>query len=103
MPKIRIQHFTKNNSLIGEPVFIESSYIPRVGELLDSSNILDRSTNNIYIVTGLVHRITEEGLLPCITVQNWYRGLRSELLEEFGWLPQTSDTICAYDEDVYFD
>ncbi|MCL1137946.1 hypothetical protein [Shewanella pneumatophori] len=103
MPKIRIQHFTKTNSLIGDPVFIESEYVPRVGELLDSGHLYEQELNNIFIVTGVVHRVTSEGLMPCITAKNWYKGLRAELLEEFGWLPQTMDTNFGYDEDFYYD
>ncbi len=35
--------------------------------------------------------------------KNWYKDLRAELLEKFGWLPQTMDTNLGNDEEFYYD
>ncbi|WP_346839924.1 hypothetical protein [Microbulbifer sp. SAOS-129_SWC] len=103
MPKVRIQHFTKTGSLIGDPLFIESHYTPRVGELIDSGHLLGLESKSMFIITGVVHRATPDGLQPCISAKEWYKGLRTEVLEDFGWLPQSAETNLGYDEDYYFD
>ena len=103
MPKIRVQLQTKNYAHIGDPYSFNTEYVPRVGELIDMEHVLGNSSNSIFIVRSVVSVITEnEGLLPHLVATEWYKGLRSEVLAEYGWLPQTSETHKSYDEDQIF-
>lgn len=102
MTKVKIQFVTKNHTLIGEPVEIETDYVPRIGELLDSEAVL-RESNTTFIVTSIINKVTPSGIIPFITAQNWYKGLRAELLEQYGWLPQSEHTLISYDEDNYYE
>ncbi|KPA53454.1 hypothetical protein VT25_06280 [Photobacterium leiognathi subsp. mandapamensis] len=102
MTKVKIQFVSKNHALIGEPIVITTDYVPRVGELLDSEAVLKES-NTTFIVTSIINKVTPSGIIPFITAQNWYKGLRAELLEQYGWLPQTEHTLKSYDEDNYYE
>jgi hypothetical protein len=103
MPTIKIQLKTKNYSHIGDPYSFNTDYVPRVGELLDMTHVLGNKMNSIFIVRSVISVLKEnEGLVPHLVATEWYKGLRSEVLEEFGWLPQSPDTIKSYDEDQIF-
>jgi hypothetical protein len=103
MPKIRIQLKTKNYAYMGDPYSFDTDYVPRVGELIDMAHVLGDKDNAMFIVRSVVSVITErEGLVPHLLATEWYKGLRSEVLEEYGWLPQSQDTPKAYDEDQVF-
>lgn len=102
MAIVKIQFVSKNHALIGDPIEIKTDYVPRVGELLDSEAVLPES-NVMFIVTSVINKVTHGGIIPFITAQNWHKGLRAELLEQYGWLPQNEHTLKIYDEDNYYE
>lgn len=103
MPKIVVQLKTKNHSYINEPYSFNTDYVPRIGELIDMSHILGHSSEVNFIVRSVISVMTEnEGFVPHLVASEWYKGLRSEVLEEYGWLPQTAETHKSYDEDQIF-
>lgn len=101
MFKLKIQHIAKNGSSIGQPIEVETSYVPRVGEIIDSESIIANESNKFFIVTSIVHKATKSNLTPYITVKNWYKGIRSDLLGEYSWLPDTPTGATSFDEDDY--
>ena len=103
MPKIRVQLKTKNYTYIDDPYTFDSGYVPRVGELIDMRHVLGRESNSIFMVRSVISVMTEsDGFVPHLVATEWYKGLRSEVLEEYGWLPQTEGTYKSYDEDQIF-
>lgn len=100
MTKVRIQLISKNESLIGNRIEIKTQYVPRVGELIDMNDFIDRE-NPIFMITSVINKVTKEGIIPYITAKNWLKGNREEILEEFGWLSNKSNSLRYYDEDYY--
>lgn len=105
MAKARIQFITKNSVLIGDPIFYDTNYIPRVGEIIDAKDFLNLPENNHFLVISVIYKMTEKGFVPCIAAKEWFKGLRYEELESYGWLTPVSmePPNHSYDEDLYSD
>jgi hypothetical protein len=103
MNTVKIQLISKNNSThLGDEFDFDTNYVPRVGELFDATEYMSDGDNNLFIVNSVVCRMCKDkGFIPHIRATQFYHGLRADLLEEYGWLPQTEQTIKSYDEDNY--
>jgi hypothetical protein len=100
MAKIYLQLETKNFSLHGNRIEIESDIIPRVGEIIDAYEYLGGPKEEVrnYIVASVIYKLTNNGFVPYITARQWWKGYRHQLLQERGWLVPEND-ITSYDED----
>lgn len=81
MPKIHIQFVSKSGSLYGgDPVIIETNYIPRIGEIITtnpSAHPYDLEGGS-FMVQSVVSELTGDGLVPHITAAHhpacsWWR------------------------------
>ena len=98
MAKLNIQLLGKNGTLIGEVITINSDYIPRAGEIIDSGFHSNLETNNFYIITGVIHKLINNEFEAHIRAKEWYQGYRNDLLKDYGWLE--GEQVC-YDETEY--
>lgn len=102
MPKITIQLISKDGSLFGDLIRIESVSVPRVGELIDAQAFLSLPAGEVgdFMVCSVIHKLTEFGFAPHITALQWYKGIRADLLRKRGWLPPDGNSEgLSYDED----
>jgi hypothetical protein len=72
MAKVYIQFLAKNFSLDGPCVQIESDVIPRVGELIDAHEYLQKPRDLVgtYIVQSVIYKLTERGFVPYVTAHS---------------------------------
>lgn len=101
MATVRIQFVSKTSSLYGDPVVIETDYVPSVGELITTS--AEPHPYNLeggtFMVVSVTSRLTDSGFEPHLTVRQWYKGLREEVLAERGWLVAPDGVDHVHDED----
>jgi hypothetical protein len=101
MAKAFIQLYSKNFSLFGDRIEIDTEIVPRVGELIDAWEHLKLSKDEVgdFMVMSVIYKLTSKGFAAYITAHQWHKGLRFELLQERGWLMPDKNTELSYDED----
>ena len=101
MAKAFIQLSTKNGSLLGDRIEIETDIVPRVGELIDGWAYLKMDKGDVgdFMVESVIYKLTREGFAAYISARQWYKGLRHDLLKERGWLVPDDIVNMSYDED----
>ena len=102
---IVLELLTKSGSHLPGPIHLKASYVPRVGEIIDAHQFLGMETDQVgnFIILSVVHKMTLDGFLPVISAQQWYKGLRYQVLEDYGWLTPVSEepSTLSHDEDLY--
>lgn len=101
MAKMRIQYMSKSGSLYGDMVEVDTTYVPRVGELITTSAEqhpydLEGGT---FMVLSVTSRHMSAGFEPHLTARQWHKGLRAEVLAAPGWLSASEDVERVYGED----
>jgi hypothetical protein len=101
MGKIHIEFIAKDLSLECDPIEIESDFVPQVGQLIDGGDYVKKPSgaSPYYIVSSIVYELTKNGFVPHVTARSWYKGVRSELLQQRGWLPPAAAMDLLHDED----
>lgn len=101
MAKIYLQLVTKNFALLGDRIEFPSTIVPRAGEIIDAAELLGpswREEVTDFIVESVIYKATKGGFAAFITARQWHKGIRSEFLQERGWLLGGTASL-SYDED----
>lgn len=101
MAKAFIKLYGKNSEVFGKRVEIETGIVPRVGELIDAREYLKLPKNEVgdFIVMSVIYKLTAKGFVAYITARRWHKGIRSDLLQERGWLKPDENKNLTYDDD----
>jgi hypothetical protein len=96
-----VQFYSKNYSLYGDRIEIETEVVPRVGELIDAHEFLQLSKDEVgdFMVLSVIYKLTPKGFVAYITARQWHKGFRWEVLQARGWLVPTETSGLSYDED----
>jgi hypothetical protein len=87
---IKLKLESQNGAVLdGSPFSIESSHVPRIGEIiaLDAIPEIARFGVSEFFVTDVTYVFEGGGLVPYVTGEGWYKGNRLMQLQQLGWLP----------------
>ncbi|MEX2605884.1 MAG: hypothetical protein WD708_00930 [Kiritimatiellia bacterium] len=87
MGKIKIQYVNNKGDCIRMPIEIQCEFVPRVGELLKRDELQSETGSDLFMITSVIYRHSDSGLVPWITATDVPSRARAEMLGSKGWIP----------------